>query len=221
VLGVPPAFVLSQDQTLYKSCISKTFLSFEILLITIARNYRFFSLFWLLIFLYSRNFKGIIFSIVQFSRCCAVRDSLIIISQLQDFVKHFFEKFLFYLFVAAVSFKTAFQLYHIFSHLSTPFQKFLQIFPRCSVDRFANLFIIPHIFKSVKYFSQLFWNVFLPSGFSISRFIPKSHRFSCLTRRLDNYIISGEFCQQENPERNSGFFVYYAHYQKIHVTPTA
>ena len=31
MLSVPPAFVLSQDQTLYKSCISKVFRLFEIL----------------------------------------------------------------------------------------------------------------------------------------------------------------------------------------------
>ena len=45
VLSVPPAFVLSQDQTLYKSCISKVRGLFEILFNNACVITAFFSLF--------------------------------------------------------------------------------------------------------------------------------------------------------------------------------
>ena len=114
VLGVPPAFVLSQDQTLHKfvsypklvrlkSCSFCDKLS-QTLAITV-----FFSLVWLLKnqFWNFKNFRIdkvssflkflALFSIVQFSRCsrCQVfdSDSLFIIPHFQKFVKSFFQTF--------------------------------------------------------------------------------------------------------------------------------
>ena len=61
VLSVPPAFVLSQDQTLYLSCIYRRLRVFiSILAITIRSQLPlwFFRLFWLLKVPISWNFKG-------------------------------------------------------------------------------------------------------------------------------------------------------------------
>ena len=69
MLGVPPAFVLSQDQTLYLSCISTAFRLVDILFISIARNLLvFFSLFFDFLF-YSISYSGISRVVVLFLHC--------------------------------------------------------------------------------------------------------------------------------------------------------
>ena len=102
MLGVPPAFVLSQDQTLYLSCISTAFRLVEILFISIARNLLvFFSLFFDFLF-YSISYSGISRVVVLFLHCsifkmlCAVRlfcDSFNIISRFFLLVNTFFDIF--------------------------------------------------------------------------------------------------------------------------------
>ena len=78
VLSVPPAFVLSQDQTLYKSCIS---ISVSTKLRSLFNNAcvitaHFYTLCLSFPF-FQRNLKGrYFFCIVQFSRCCFVFRSL-------------------------------------------------------------------------------------------------------------------------------------------------
>ena len=101
VLGVPPAFVLSQDQTLYEVCISKSldfkYLfnpdSLRLLAITsflFKTQFRFYS---------DWNLQGFcINSIVQFSRYhfvawTFVLSNFIIISYSNQFVKYFFKVF--------------------------------------------------------------------------------------------------------------------------------
>ena len=76
MLSVPPAFVLSQDQTLYYSCISKAVKLFEINPVHNACVITFCAFFILCLnsffFVSSKEFQGsLLFScIVQFSRCC-------------------------------------------------------------------------------------------------------------------------------------------------------
>ena len=95
VLGAPPAFVLSQDQTLYKMI----FITLKVLnLVHSARN-RLRPVNYSLEFLsvpYTLKVPLQVFDIVQFSRSCAVRlaaDSLFILPRSRELVKHFFEAF--------------------------------------------------------------------------------------------------------------------------------
>ena len=105
MLSVPPAFVLSQDQTLYKSCIYQilSYLKYLSCSITLALLLRFFSLvltFFFPNFLGKRNLKGRYFFLALFG--------------FQDAV-------------FALSCETALILYHIFLNLSSAFFKFFQI----------------------------------------------------------------------------------------------
>ena len=101
MLSVPPAFVLSQDQTLYDSCISiipfrmtwnqSCFITLALLLSC------FLVLSWLSFSFLQRNFKGryfflhcLVFKMLFLS---GVTSALFIISQLFQFVKYFFNFF--------------------------------------------------------------------------------------------------------------------------------
>ena len=93
VLGTPPAFILSQDQTLVKSVCSVQELLLAILSLycvwfvkTVLRNFLFKEIFSL-----QRNFQGLL-SIVQLSRFLSFfpRDSFDILSNPFRFVKNFF-----------------------------------------------------------------------------------------------------------------------------------
>ena len=139
VLSVPPAFVLSQDQTLYKSCISISLSCIEIYPVHNACVITaFFSL--VLTFSLLPNLLGqkgisrvVTFScIVWFSRCCVrslLWDSFNIISHLFEFVKYFFQVFSNSFYVTAAPFCwAAFLLYHISFCLSSTFSTFFKQF---------------------------------------------------------------------------------------------
>ena len=160
MLGVPPAFVLSQDQTLYEVCILKPF-GFTIFLIpihydcsqlprsclklntdfTLLEIYKGFVLIALF------NFQDTIF------RCPAsALSNFIIISYSFRFVKYFFKN----------SWKL-FEYFKLLTHFSV----------------FSNLFIISHFPSFVKLFSENFRNSF----FSRSTFIPLFPSFACLPQK--------------------------------------
>ena len=100
VLGAPPAFVLSQDQTLYKMVSKRQrrsnqfYKSFDLCFaqtqsLASCTNY-----FWEFFKVLSKSLKRFrsSFDIVQFSRSCLLsRSSLFIISGKCRFVKHFFD----------------------------------------------------------------------------------------------------------------------------------
>ena len=100
VLGAPPAFVLSQDQTLYKMVskrqrrLNQFYKSFDLCFaqtqsLASCTNY-----FWEFFKVLSKSLKRFrsSFDIVQFSRSCLLsRSSLFIISGKCKFVKHFFD----------------------------------------------------------------------------------------------------------------------------------
>ena len=95
VLGAPPAFVLSQDQTLYKMI----FITLKVLNLVHLSTQSLASCDYSLEFLsvpYTLKVPLQVFDIVQFSRSCAVRlaaDSLFILPRSRELVKHFFEAF--------------------------------------------------------------------------------------------------------------------------------
>ena len=135
VLSVPPAFVLSQDQTLYKSCIS---ISASTELRSLFNNAcvitaHFYTL--CLSFPFSKESQGsLLICIVQFSRCCFVFRSL---------AEHFYY----------ITFRRFCQvLFQVFSKFS------LVIFAALLQTSF---FIISHSVQFVKYFFQVFWKTFL------------------------------------------------------------
>ena len=108
VLSVPPAFVLSQDQTLYDSCISiipfrmtwnqSCFITLALLLSC------FLVLSWLSFSFLQRNFKGRYFFlhclVFKMLFLLGVTSASFIISQLFQFVKYFFKFFSNYFFAA-------------------------------------------------------------------------------------------------------------------------
>ena len=143
MLSVPPAFVLSQDQTLYKNSISKQLSSLwnQSCSITLALLLRiFYSL--LEFFFFQRNLKGRYFScIVQFSRCC---------------------------FAFCLLSSTAFLLYHIFNRLSSTFSSFFKKLFRTLDFRCLSsdsLSIISHLSEFVKWFLKSFLFNFLRGYF--------------------------------------------------------
>ena len=166
VLSVPPAFVLSQDQTLYYSCISialpnalKSILLHNACVITF-RVYFFSVCTWLLVS-FKSSFKGIsrvvTFScIVRFSRCCSLTPS----------------------------FGAALLLYHSFLNLSSTFFKFFQIFSLLAVAPLScNFYIISHCLPFVKLFLNLF-SKFFPSAFRLCSF----KRFPCAQIFLTYFV---------------------------------
>ena len=120
VLGAPPAFVLSQDQTLYKMVSKRQrrsnqfYKSFDLCFaqtqsLASCTNY-----FWEFFKVLSKSLKRFrsSFDIVQFSRSCLLsRSSLFIISGKRKFVKHFFD-FSLSRSVEPLSFVTALIYYH-------------------------------------------------------------------------------------------------------------
>ena len=165
VLGVPPAFVLSQDQTLYDNCISYyPFRQFEILF----NNACVITALFLILSLnsssdFSKEFQGSLlffFSIVQFSRCLSVISWLIYYITSFSFCQVLFEIF-FNFFLDLFSRRnlchaTTYLLYHIFLDLSSTFLNFFQkIFLTSSAiflfSRSSDSFIIiSHLFSFVK-----------------------------------------------------------------------
>ena len=143
VLGAPPAFVLSQDQTLYKMVskrqrrLNQFYKSFDLCFaqtqsLASCTNY-----FWEFFKVLSKSLKRFrsSFDIVQFSRSCLLsRSSLFIISSKRKFVKHFFD-FSLSCSVEPLSFVTALIYYHAFHPLSTLFFNFLGIIARGAVFR--------------------------------------------------------------------------------------
>ena len=99
VLGVPPAFVLSQDQTLYDNCISYyPFRQFEILFNNAYVISALFLILSLNLFFRfpQKNFKGRYFSslaLFNFQGACQSSADLFIISHLFHFVKYFLKFF--------------------------------------------------------------------------------------------------------------------------------
>ena len=134
VLGAPPAFVLSQDQTLYKMVSKRQrrsnqfYKSFDLCFaqtqsLASCTNY-----FWEFFKVLSKSLKRFrsSFDIVQFSRSCLLsRSSLFIISGKRKFVKHFFD-FSLSRSVEPLSFVTALIYYHGLERLSTLFFHFLE-----------------------------------------------------------------------------------------------
>ena len=95
VLGVPPAFILSQDQTLNYSCILKRSRALKSQLLL---THHFFKVLCLTLqLLLSKQFlKGFVFrSIVQFSSCCLplLKRRSIIVSHPTPLVNTFFKLF--------------------------------------------------------------------------------------------------------------------------------
>ena len=177
MLGVPPAFVLSQDQTLYEVCISKSFDpkylfnpdSLRLLAITsflFKTQFRFYS---------DWNLQGFcINSIVQFSRYhfrhsqTFVISNFYIISYPNQFVKYFlkfFEKLFLNIFCR---FSATLILYHIFLKLSSIFlKKFLISSFRCVLllnSRLTATLILYHTFfcLSSSFFQKTFKFFLLP-----------------------------------------------------------
>ena len=142
VLSVPPAFVLSQDQTLYDSCIS--IIPFRMTWnqscsITLALLLScFLVLSWLSFSFLQRNFKGRYFFLALFGFQDAVSVSL--------------------------SSEAALLLYHSFFNLSSTFFKFFQIiFFSCSLPLFwAATFILYHtvLTLSSTFFKNFFQKLF-------------------------------------------------------------
>ena len=169
MLGVPPAFVLSQDQTLYKFVSLQGFFRFPVIIssLRITRNYCFshsvivfFADFTLsFFFCFTRKgilgFQFIFVSIVQFSRCKFLfvvrfevffvlhRCNYFIVPHFRKFVKPFFKVFL-----------------KVFSEASLHFFS-LKRRPQCSVlYRFSLLASLSLLFRSLRFasfFAQLFF----------------------------------------------------------------
>ena len=109
VLGAPPAFVLSQDQTLYKWYLSlksvKSLFAQHAIACVLCELLclELFNVF----FQHENRFRYKFFDIVQFSRSCKrlsqVADSLFILSQKWFFVKLFFRSFSFLIELGAFS----------------------------------------------------------------------------------------------------------------------
>ena len=131
VLSVPPAFVLSQDQTLYKSCIS---ISVSTELRSLFNNACVITAHFYTLCLSFPFFKGIsrvvtLFALFNFQdavSCFALLRNTFIISHSEDFVKYFFQVF------SKFSFRDL----------------------RCSLQ--TSFSIISHSVQFVKYFFQVF-----------------------------------------------------------------
>ena len=94
MLSVPPAFVLSQDQTLYKSCISNGFHHFEILFNNACVRY--YCIFLSLCLTFPvKEFQGslLFLALFNFQDAVAGTTDLFIISHIFHFVKSFWKTF--------------------------------------------------------------------------------------------------------------------------------
>ena len=212
VLSVPPAFVLSQDQTLYLSCIYRRCRVFiSILAITIRSQLPlwFFRLFWLLKVPISWNLKG-------FFACSALfnfQDTFEAVFCAATFTLYHIQKFLsskqfvnwsstcFSL--RSFSLWPAFLFYHILSILSSKqfmnWSSSIIFFPFSSTACPKQLaYSFYHTFTVLS--SELFLNKFR-SPLSISRsvlslpFIPLFHSTPALVRQLYYYIMLFSLCQ--------------------------
>ena len=167
VLSVPPAFVLSQDQTLYYSCISRIFRFVEINPVhnacVITSCVLFSVCTWLLVSFKSSS-KGIsrvvTFScIVRFSRCCAVYSLCITSSLLASGLHAILSSST--LFASHWLFISLWQLlnYITASSICQPlFEKFFQIFFAAPLH-LSELQLLHYI--TLSFLCQaLFWNFF-------------------------------------------------------------
>ena len=204
MLSVPPAFVLSQDQTLYKVvyiraftlkylilfnnacvitlCFLKSFLDFPSYFIKESQGS--------LLFLFALfNFQDAVF---------ALSESLIIISLSLRFVKYFF-KISFQKFFPFVldRFRAAYILYHFPFSLSSTFFKFL--FGNFSLYwlPFQDSFnIISQITLFVNTFSKVFCDNFLSSLFQVLPMLrQQAYSSFTLPKRLVYYITHSLNCQ--------------------------
>ena len=150
VLSVPPAFVLSQDQTLYKSCIS---ISVSTKLRSLFNNACVITAHFYTLCLSFPFFKGIsrvvtLFALFNFQdavSCFALLRNTFIISHSEDFVKYFFKFFQNFLFVIfAVLCRPAFLLYHIQFSLSSTFFEFFEKLFCVTASPFRPAFLLYH-----------------------------------------------------------------------------
>ena len=156
VLSVPPAFVLSQDQTLYKSCISRIMRFFEILFNNACVITAFFSL---CLTFPVKEFQGslLIFSIVQFSRCCRRYFRLIHYITFSSFCQVFSEDFFKKLFFCDRHSEKRLNYYITTCPVCQElFSNFFQNFSDCDCRLWDSLFIISLPDGFVKSFSKLF-----------------------------------------------------------------